>query len=143
MDIKDVFTTTLRDLISTGNNRTTVIVACCIVETLISDLIQQHTKHASKYRRLSLSAKLDILHELGIVSDFDYERISHLRKIRNDAAHNPIFEVDVSSIKDGWIKQSVYKHDRLNDFLINVACGFWNNHPEIRNPDVDWSVQNE
>jgi hypothetical protein len=77
--------------------RLLVIVTHGLIELIINTLIDAHCKNAKKIansnRDFPHSAKLTILNEKGVLSDHHYQLLNWFRKLRNDAAHDPFFEL--------------------------------------------------
>ena len=84
------------------DERMLVLVTRGFVELLVNTVIDAKCKHAKKItgnnRDYSLSVKLVLLHELGLMSDDNFRRIDTLRKIRNQAAHDPIFRMTTDDL---------------------------------------------
>src|SRR5207248_3326955 len=77
--------------------RMLILVTSGFLELLVNTLIDEHCKNAKKItannRDFPFSAKLILLHEMGLLSDGSFENINWLRKVRNRAAHAPFFEI--------------------------------------------------
>ncbi|GJL93557.1 hypothetical protein [Hyphococcus sp.] len=116
-----------------GNSRSVVLVAHGFLELMVGELIKAKLKNAGKVRsnkrEFSHSAQLLILNELGIVSDPLFERLNWFRKLRNDAAHQPLFEVTADDLR-------VFDGDRrdpanLPNTLLGVLGALWNEHLDV------------
>jgi len=113
--------------------RVVVLVAHGLIELMINTLVDHSCRNAkaitSDTRGYPYSTKLIILHEKGVVPDSFFETLERFRRLRNDAAHQPFFDVDASRIRQ--IAEPMEKHlppreegqtypsDSLNDF-----CGY-------------------
>lgn len=128
--------------------RVVVFVTHALVELMVNTLIENKCKHGKKItsdsRGFSHAAKLVILNELGIVDDISYQVLDRLRKLRNDAAHDPFFEVQESRIRsiaepieghapdipEGWTRVS----DDLGLLCANIVQSFWGRHKDVLGP---------
>ena len=85
--------------------RMLVLVAHGFLELLINMMIEKninnHKKIISDNRSYSHSTKLLILNEMGVISDKQYSVYDWFRKLRNKAAHRPIFHVNKSGCQYG------------------------------------------
>ena len=77
--------------------RSCVIVMHGFIELLINTLVEEKCKSgkkmASNNRDYPHSVKLTLLHELGFLDEESFNKLSWLRKLRNDAAHEALFTV--------------------------------------------------
>jgi hypothetical protein len=93
---------TLNHLVKPGSHRLQVIVAHAFIELLINAFIEAKCKHgkaiASHNRDYTHSAKLVILHEVGLLTDQEFRRFDWLRKLRNRAAHESLFAITPSDL---------------------------------------------
>ena len=86
------------------NDRLLVLVTHGFLELLINALIDAKCKNAkritSNSRDFSHSVKLLVLHEMGLLTDFRYKSLDWFRKLRNKAAHEPLFQVSLKEIAE-------------------------------------------
>ncbi|EKG0016988.1 hypothetical protein RZ186_003485 [Vibrio cholerae] len=79
------------------NTRLLVLVTNGFMELLINRLIETKTKNAKKIKSngqsFSYATKLLILNEINVISNESYEVFEWFRKLRNNSAHSPVFEV--------------------------------------------------
>lgn len=80
------------------HHRTLVIIAHGYIELLLNSIIDVKCKHGKvritkNNRDFSLSVKLTLLNELGIVNDALFKILDKFRKIRNRAAHEASFSI--------------------------------------------------
>ena len=81
-----------------NNNRLLVLVTHGFIELLVNALIDHYLKNSKKVtndgRSYPHSTKLLLLNEVGIIDDNLYKVFNWFRKLRNRAAHQPIFKVN-------------------------------------------------
>ena len=131
MDSVDDFSDSIAEFLQVNNDRAAIIFAFSMLEQFISDLLKIKSKHSKSYMHLSTSVKISFLHDLGEISDNEYESITWLRKIRNDAAHKAGYKINRSDIQKRWIMESADTIKILENYLITTVVGFWNNHGEL------------
>ena len=92
--------------------RVVVLVAHGLIELMINTLVDHFCRNAktitSDSRGYPHSTRLIILHEKGVLPDPFFETLERFRRLRNDAAHQPFFEVDASRIRQ--IAEPMEKH---------------------------------
>lgn len=119
------------------HTRLLVLVAHGFIELLVNALIDHHLKNSKKVtsdsRSYPHSTKLLILNELGVLDDEQFIVFDWFRKLRNRAAHQPIFSVTDSDLSK--ITSDEYR-DPQNFYSLCVALigGFWNQHIPIFGP---------
>jgi hypothetical protein len=69
------------EFLSPHSDRVSVIVAFSLLETMVSDLLNDKSKHSKSYVNLPASLKIDLLHDLKIIDDHEHQKLSWLRKI--------------------------------------------------------------
>lgn len=132
MDTVEEFSNAVSDFLNSENERAAIIFAFSMLEQFVGDLLKIKSKHPNSYKNLSVFLKMNLLNEIGAISDNEYEAIDWLRKQRNKAAHKPGFKVDQSSIKESWTMSTMTSKTLLQNYLVTTVIGFWNNHSEIR-----------
>lgn len=85
--------------------RVVVLVAHGLIELMINTIINSRCKQGKKKitkdsRGFPHSIKLIILNEMGILHDDFYQALDRFRDLRNDAAHDPFFEVPDERIEN-------------------------------------------
>ncbi len=109
-----------------------VLVTQGFVELLVNAVIDAKCKNAKKItgnaRDFPYSIKLLLLNELGLLPDGLYRTLNQLRKLRNDAAHDPFFEISEHVLVNGNSKRW------LHEFCIQVICDFHNQHQSVLGP---------
>ena len=121
-----------------------LIVAHGVLELLVNTLIECSCKHGKKIvertRDYPHSVKLVLLHEKGLISDFDYQQLDALRDLRNKAVHKPQFNLThemLAPFKGVTSKGSNYKLDDPKNFVHlcgSTVFGFWNQHVRLFAP---------
>lgn len=135
---RDPLSAVLTELASMkASHRLNVIAAHGLLELLINALVKASCKHGkdiSSHRRdYTHSAKLVILHELGILSDWEFEHFTWFRKLRNRAAHEPLFLIhpdDLTLFRGTQYSTSSAFHE----LCLDLVAGFWNRHIELFGP---------
>ena len=121
-----------------NNNRLLVLVTHGFIELLINALIDHYLKNSKKVtndgRSYPHSTKLLLLNELGIIDDNLYKVFNWFRKLRNRAAHQPIFKVNKDDLKN--LRPEKYKNPSnfYNLCMGELIGGFWNQHIPIFGP---------
>jgi len=131
MDTIEDFSKAIADFLDAENERAAIIFAFSLLEQFVTDLLKIKSKHPELYNNLSVFLKVNLLHEIGAISDAEYESISWLRIQRNKAAHSPSYKVDLSGIKDNWVMSDLKNKTLLQKYLLTTVIGFWNVHTEI------------
>ena len=121
-----------------NNNRLLVLVTHGFIELLINALIDHYLKNSKKVtndgRSYPHSTKLLLLNEVGIIDDNLYKVFNWFRKLRNRAAHQPIFKVNKDDLKN--LRPEKYKNPSnfYNLCMEELIGGFWNQHIPIFGP---------
>ena len=133
------FAQDIADFINSNNERAAVIVAFSMIEQFISDLLELRSKHPSSYKHLSIAVKISLLHDIGELSDREFECIDWLRKQRNKAAHKRGFTVQREGIFNNRCMMGVLQGqlDPLREILLTTVGAFWNKHREIQRRYLD------
>jgi len=132
----------LKEVEGSTNPRVVVLVAHGLIELMVNTLIDAHCKNAyaitSDIRGYPHAAKLLILNECGIISDVFYIILDRFRRLRNDAAHKPFFDVDQSRLKHiAEPLKPVFESipdvygetfSSVNGLCSSIVQSFWNNH---------------
>jgi len=113
-----------------------IIVAQGVLELLVNTLIEHQCKSGKKIieksRDYPYSVKLVLLHEKGLISDFQFQQLDALRNIRNKAAHEAQFELTPEMLASFKGVISIGRNLKLDDPKnFSVLCGdtvlgFWN-----------------
>ena len=114
-----------------ASHRLCVIAAHGLLELLINTFVEANCKHgkdiSSRSRDYTHSAKLVILHELSLITDSEFRQFDWFRKLRNRAAHDPLFEITSADLD--LFRGSDYSNpDNFYMVCINLIGGFWNRH---------------
>jgi hypothetical protein len=113
-----------------------VIIAHGVLELLVNTLVEHHCKSGKKIvertRDYPHSVKLVLLHEKGLISDFQYKSLDAFRDIRNSAAHEAQFNLTSGMLAPFSGVISNGRNVKLDDpknfvFLCgDMVMGFWN-----------------
>lgn len=116
------------------NHRFLLILSCAFAELLVSVLVESHCKHAKqineRHRDYSLAVRLTLLHELSVIPDELYVRLSWLRQQRNRAAHQAAFRFTSQHVPQ-WADKDHRTPDKLFSLCVNLLGVFWNNYVEL------------
>jgi hypothetical protein len=129
-----------------GHTRLLVLVAHGFIELMVNALIDHHLKNSKKVtsdsRSYPHSTKLLLLNEIGIIDDQRYKVFDWFRKLRNKAAHQPIFRVtknELSVIAD----KKYHDPEKLYEICVDLIGGLWNQHIPIFGPLFAPGAKNE
>jgi len=119
------------------SHRLNVIAAHGLLELLVNALVKANCKHGkniSRHRRdFSHSTKLVILHELGLLADWEFQQLDWFRKLRNRAAHEPLFAIHADDLI--LFRQTDYSTpDAFHELCVDLVAGFWNRHVDFFGP---------
>jgi len=113
-----------------------IIVTQGVLELLVNTLVEQNCKRGKmiieRTRDYPYSVKLVLLHEKGLISDFQYQQLDALRSIRNKAAHEARFELTTDMLAPFNGVTYIGGDLKLNDpknfavLCIQTVFGFWN-----------------
>lgn len=121
-----------------NNNRLLVLVTHGFIELLVNALVDHYLKNSKKVtndgRSYPHSTKLLLLNELGIIDDNLYKVFNWFRKLRNRAAHQPIFQVTEADLKNLMPEEYKKPGNFYNLCIGELIGGFWNQHIPIFGP---------
>ncbi|RZJ98935.1 MAG: hypothetical protein EOO46_23350 [Flavobacterium sp.] len=115
--------------------RLQIFVTHGFLELMVSALIKSKTKNGKKIlddnRSYPYSTQILILNELSILSNQQYKVYDHFRKLRNKAAHEPLFELEK--------EQKNVLDPKNTDEYFGLTCSrlianIWNDNIEILGP---------
>lgn len=142
----DILMDFFRELHEVPNNqRLLVIVTNGYLELLLNSIIDYKCKNGKSKitqnnRDFSYSVKLVILNELKLLDDRLYEILDWFRKVRNRAAHEPIFILKkddffyANKALDRFIpSESLYKPNDFFHFCTLLIGTVWNENLTIFN----------
>lgn len=118
------------------NHRLLLIVSCSFAELMIGTLIEEYCKRGQTINRntrdFTFSVRLTLLHEMGLLHDLHLEWFNWLRKLRNEAAHQPGFRFTADRLPK-WGGKDHNTPDTLFSLCLNIICIFWNQHATLFN----------
>jgi len=113
------------------NSRMLVLVAHGFMELLVNSLIDANLKNAKKVvsdsRSYPHSSKLLLLNELDIIDADEYKIFDWFRKLRNKAAHEPIFYVKKQDLCH-FSNEEHKDPSKFYNLCIYIIGSFWNRH---------------
>jgi hypothetical protein len=114
--------------------RSCVIVMHGFIELLINTLVEEKCKSgkkmASNNRDYSHSVKLTLLHELDLLDEESFKKLSWFRKLRNDAAHEAVFTVTPDKLQMfAGTKFADVSHFPL--LCMDIFMNLWNAYPDL------------
>lgn len=133
-----LLTQIMRELsIVKDHTRLLVLVTHGFIELLVNALADHYLKNSKKVtsdeRSYPHSTKILLLNELGIIEDSQYKVFDWFRKLRNKAAHQPIFYVTKNDLKN--LSPKKYRNPKnFYYFCFEFMGGFWNQHIPIFRP---------
>ena len=113
--------------------RVLILIAHGFVERLVDEVLKakcRHGRHFVDDKEFSHGAKLMILHALQLVDDELFTELDWLRKIRNEAAHQPFFKLSGQHLS----QCKTADPDRLSSFLMRIISVLMNRHAEVLKP---------
>ncbi|MFC4818126.1 hypothetical protein [Flavobacterium sp. GCM10023249] len=137
------------------DNRTLILITHGFLEIMTEILINELTKNKSKILNngsiYSYSVRLLILNEMGVIGDYRYCLLDYFRQLRNKAAHEALFKIELLEIKDyvNSLEKKAYgnktpleakpslesksslKSKTFKEFCIHILVTFWVDHSEI------------
>jgi hypothetical protein len=129
-----------------GNDRSLILVTHGFVELLLNTIIdvkckQGKEKITANNRDYPHSVKLVLLHELNLLDKQLYQILDGFRKIRNRAAHEPLFKITDSDFSflnpclERFIQgESKYRPNNLHHFCHLLFDTIWNENLDILLP---------
>ncbi|MBA4197184.1 MAG: hypothetical protein C0459_06470 [Chitinophaga sp.] len=120
-----------------GQPRIQLFIAHGFLELLINALIKAKAKNGKKItddtRSYPYASQLLILHEIGELTDQDYILYTWFRKLRNKAAHEPLFNLTIADF-DPTIKEEYRSIDKFYSVCEDLMLRLWNKNKDILVP---------
>jgi hypothetical protein len=113
-----------------NDQRLLLLVSHGVLELLVNSLIDLKCKNAKRIasdsRGFPHAARLLILNEIGVISDLQLKVFDAFRKLRNRAAHEPLFVVKAADL----VAFSERFRDPASLYLLCTALvgGLWNDN---------------
>lgn len=127
-----------------GQPRMQIFITHGFLELLMNVLIKNKAKNGKKItsdnRTYSYSVQILILYEIGILTKADYDVYDWFRKMRNRAAHEPLF-----SVRDEDLKR-LSKHNTIDEFdhlCFDLMTRLWNANIDILVPAFTPTLVNQ
>jgi hypothetical protein len=103
------------------------------MNALIINKAKNGKKISNDNRSYPYSSKILILHEIGVLSDEDFKVYDWFRKIRNKAAHEPLFNLKKEHLQN--IKPIEYQEvEKFESICVDLMLRLWNQNIEILTP---------
>lgn len=120
-----------------GQHRMQIFIAHGFLELLINAIVRAKAKNGKKITANAMSypysAQLLILHEIGELSDEEYALYNWFRKLRNKAAHEPIFKITENELKG--ISTIEYRDiNKFQSLCADLMLRLWNKNADILVP---------
>jgi hypothetical protein len=113
-----------------NDQRLLLLVSHGVLELLVNSLIDLKCKNAKRItsdsRGFPHAARLLILNEIGVISDFQLKVYDSFRRLRNRAAHEPLFVIKAADLAAFYERF----RDPASLYLLCTALvgGLWNDH---------------
>ncbi len=106
-----------------------IILVNTLLELLVNILVKEKIKNNKvvEGNEYTYAIKLVILNEKNIINDVLFKEIEILRKIRNRAAHEPIFHLNNDELRGLPIREN----EKLYDGCMIVLGSLWNENKDI------------
>ena len=116
--------------------RLIVLVASGVIELFVNTLVEARCRNSrtitSDSRGYPLSTRLIILNEIGALPDREFRLYDWFRKIRNRAAHDPLFQVTASDL--AHLKRKYQDPSNFHKVCQNLVAGLWNANIPLLEP---------
>jgi hypothetical protein len=119
-----------------GQPRVQIFIAHGFLELLINTIIKAKAKNGKKivkdHRSFPYATQIMILHENGVLSDDDYKVYDAFRKLRNKAAHEPLFNLTTAELKR--LDSKVLDVGKFASVCEELMLRLWNNNKDLLIP---------
>lgn len=119
-----------------GQPRVQIFIAHGFLELLINTIIKAKAKNGSKItkdpRSFPYATQIMILNEIGVLTDIDYKVFEAFRKLRNKAAHQPLFSLTNEDIK--LLDSKVSDVDKFATICEDLMLRLWNSNKDLLIP---------
>jgi hypothetical protein len=114
------------------DQRLLILVSHGVLELLVNGLIDTKCKNAKRIasdsRGYPHSARLLILNEIGAISNEQLKQYDAFRRLRNRAAHDPLFSVTTSDLEPF---SQYYQKTNLYLLCTAIVASLWNDHVPV------------
>jgi hypothetical protein len=112
------------------DQRLLLLVSHGVLELLVNSLIDLKCKNAKRIasdsRGFPHAARLLILNEIGVISDLQLKVYDSFRRLRNRAAHEPLFVIKAADL--AAFSERFRDPASLYLFCTALVSGLWNDH---------------
>jgi hypothetical protein len=131
------------------NPRLLVLITHGLIELLVNALVHAKCKNSNQLtesnRDFPHTAKLVILHEMELLSDFRFQSLNWFWRRRNDATHKPLFDITLAEIRDqfqqvtdtiiiGEDGKPTFSVHSLYQLCMMVIVSLWSDHSDVFAP---------
>jgi hypothetical protein len=114
------------------DQRLLILVSHGVLELLVNGLIDAKCKNAKRIgsdsRGYPHSARLLILNEIGAISNEQLKQYDAFRRLRNRAAHDPLFSVTAPDLEHF---SEYYREPSLYLLCTAIVTSLWNDHVPV------------
>ncbi len=112
-----------------GNDRHYILVINGFFEMLVNLLIKENLKGSSKIVKRHYATRLLFIYTTNLITEDLYNALNVINKIRNRAAHNPLFKVEKSDL----ISLNITYQNSFNfkQTCLEIFTYFWNAHSSL------------
>jgi hypothetical protein len=128
--------------------RMQVFITHGFLELIVNILIKSKAKNGKKIskdtRSYTYSTQTLILNELNIISDEFYQVLDWFRKIRNKAAHQPLFEITNNELSQVRLNKNKVEISSFTDLCVYLILVIINDKLDVLGPKIaptlsDWN----
>ena len=112
-----------------GNDRHYILVINGFFEMLVNVLIEEKLKGATEIVKRNYATKLLFIYTTNLIADDLYNALNVFRKIRNRAAHNPLFKVNKSDLLT--LPKNYQNPSNFENTCIETFTFFWNTYSTL------------
>jgi len=106
------------------------------VNTLVDVHCRKGKRINSSSRDFPHSIKLLLLNEIGVIDDYRFAALDYFRKLRNRAAHDPFFSIDMENLKGKFNQlarrapsgQHTLRAKNYYEFCLYIVLTLWIDH---------------
>ena len=117
-----------------------VLIYHSAIEQMVAAMISSKLKAGSKWSNKPYALQVDVLREIGEISDKEFALLDKFRKIRNNIAHNVFYKLsqadadkigelvnDFNDIERGQGRHTFSPNELISPFTA-LKAAFWNAH---------------
>lgn len=112
-----------------GNDRHYILVLNGFFEMLVNVLIKEKLKGSAKIVKRPYATRLLIIYTTNLITENLYNALNVINKIRNRAAHDPLFKVEKSDLLT--LPKSYQDPSNFEQTCIEIFTIFWNTYSTL------------